>query len=101
MLQQIITNVCLEIQMVNGATNTDVKRLLIIGEFNNIVIVISKTPCVAALHLAVYSISYFKAILLKMNVTERLERVFVFILILDNVLPKVIYLKMMILYFLV
>ena len=41
--------------MVNGATNTDVMRLLIIGEFNNIVIVIFKIPGVAALHLAVYS----------------------------------------------
>ena len=95
---QIITNVYLEIQMVNGATLTDVMQLLNIGEFNNIVTVMFKTLGVAALHLAIYSNN--KPILPKMNVKEQLEKEFVFILILDNVQLKVIILNMMILYLL-
>ena len=95
--QRIITNVYLEIQTISGVNLTDVKRLVNIGEFNHIVIVGFKTLGVAALHLAHLA----EPILQKTNVKEELEVVFVFILILDNVIRKVFYQNMIILHFMI
>ena len=95
--QRIITNVYLEIQMMSGVKSTDVKALVNIMEFNHIVIVMFKTLGVAALHLAHLA----EPILQKTNVKEELEVVFVFILILDNVIRKVLYQNIIILCFII
>ena len=67
--------------MMFGAINTDVKRLIHILEFKDIVRVMFKTLGVAARHLARLA----ELISQKTNIKGELELVFVFILILDNV----------------